>query len=497
MFFRFLSVLSLSLLLTASALRADVSCAKIFGDHMVLQREKPLRIWGTADAGERILVEFAGQRERCTTDRDGNWSVTFKALKASSTPRVLSVTGKNKLSFSDVLVGEVWICSGQSNMEKPIGERPNQKPTDRYKEELDKATHPLVRLYQVPRSGKLVPPKPGYVWLECNADNLNAMWFSAVGYFFACELNRVLQVPVGIIHSSYSGTRIEPWISPEGYAPYPQLRPFADSALSGQKYDDVEASSLYKTMIKPLAPLSICGFLWYQGESNCINADGPAYTLKMRALIEGWRNAFQDKRLPFYYVHLAPYAYSKRKGPKALSPEALPLLWEAQVKALEIPYTALVPTLDITADVNDIHPTNKKEVGLRLARLALSESYALPDIDWACPIFRKSRVKGGKIIASFSNAKGLKTRDGKAPSHFFIAGKDRCFVPATAVIQRTSVIVSSSDVPEPVALRFAWDESAMPNLMNDAGLPALPFRTDNWPIESLRKQPASRSDLSN
>jgi sialate O-acetylesterase len=477
-----------------AAARADVSCPIIFSDHMVLQRDRAVPMWGKAEAGEKVTVEFAGQSKSTAADVAGAWRVSLDPLSANAESRTLTVRGTNTLTFTDVLVGEVWFCSGQSNMEKQLGPRRGQKPTDNHEEEIRSADHPLLRLYQVTQRGQPQGKITGLRWLACTPETVVSTEFSAAAYFFGRELQHELGVPVGLIHSSFGGTRIEAWMPPEAFA--------SDSALQdlpNQKYQawvrGVQATELYQSMVAPFVPFALRGFLWYQGETNCMNADHLVYSTKMRALIATWRSAWEIQDAPFYFAQLAPFFYSGQKNwEKHLTPDALPALWEAQVRALDVPHTGLVVTTDLAGNGRDIHPTNKRDVGLRFARLALARTYGRSDVPALSPqllSFNRSWF-GRKITLAFAQGEGLRSRDGQPLTGFTVAGKDRQFHPATAVTVGNRLIVSSRAVPRPVAVRFAWHELAMPNLVNAAGLPAVPFRTDDWPLvlEVAKETPA-------
>ena len=479
----------LLVVLLVSVLRADLALPPIFGDHMVLQRDLPVAVWGTADPGAAVTVRFAGQEKTTTADANDRWLVRLDALPASAEPRELTITSRNQKSeienrkLQDVLVGEVWFCSGQSNMEKQLGPRRGQQPTDNYQEELTRADCPPLRLFQGIPAGK---PKEGdltLVWRPCSAEALTAMEFSAAAYYFGRELVRELGVPVGLIHSSFGGTRIEAWMPPEAFASDPALK-----GLETVPYDawvkGVQATELYASRVAPYVPFTLRGWLWYQGEANVMNAEHLEYAAKMRALIASWRAAWGRPDAPFYFAQLAPFTYSRQKSwKKQLGPDALPAVWEAQAAVLDMPHTGIIPTTDLVANVKDIHPTNKRDVGLRFARLALAETYDKPVAAQPArfqalrrPLFSK------KLELTFTPAAGLRSRDDQPLTHFQIAGDDRKFHPAEAVLKGGKIVVSSLSVPKPVAVRFAWDETANPNLVNAAGLPVLPFRTDNWPL---------------
>jgi len=483
-----------ALFLLAAVLRADVRCGLPFTDHMVLQRDQPVKVWGDSAPGETVTVEFAGRAKTTAAAPDGRWSVALDPLPASAEPRTLIVHGRNTVTFSDVLVGEVWLCSGQSNMEKPLGPRAGQKPTDDYEAEVRRADEPRLRLFQVPWWAEPKAGVTGLRWVPCTPETVVQTEFSAAAYYFGRELVRALGVPVGLIHSSFGGTQIEAWMPAAAFASDPALRDLIHVHYFAW-VKGVQPTELYQSMITPLVPYTLRGFLWYQGESNVMQADGALYTAKQRALIASWRAAWGEPDAPFYYVQLAPFDYSRwDKFAKLLTPEALPLFWAAQAAGLAVPHTGMVVTTDLVRDFHDIHPTDKRDVGLRLARLALADTYGRRDLLAVSPQFAGMRVLGGgRMELTFRDAgAGLASRDGQPLTDFTIAGADRKFVPATAAIAGADrVIVSSPAVAEPAAVRFGWDETAHPNLVNSAGLPAVPFRTDAWPVIAERPRPVA------
>ena len=526
-----LSILTLNslyamVLILASALAlptfADVRLPKIFGDHMVLQRDSPLPIWGWAEPGEQVSVEFLGQINSTSANAQGEWKVELLPVKAKAGgPHTLTVTGTNSVKLQDVLVGEVWLCSGQSNMEMGVGLCLNPEA------EIAAATHPQIRLFQIPRKLNAEPQKDVEAdWHLCTPETIaKGGWggFSAAAYYFGRHLQRELDVPIGLIQAAWGGTRIEPWIPPAGFAAAPamsdiyeqlQLRnPRSDlyKERLGGVLDEVEAwlnaartarqseapvpemptyppellppngpqqpAVLYNAMIHPLVPFALRGAIWYQGESN--HTEGMLYTEKMKALIEGWRSLWPGGAFPFYYVQIAPFSY----GDEPLS--ILPKFWEAQTAALEIPHTGMVVIHDV-GDLDDIHPKNKQEVGRRLALVALAKTYG-QELIYSGPLYRSLRIKGDKIHLRFDNGGGgLKTRDGAAPDHFAVIDQERGgFVTANARIVGDEIVVSAPGVENPVAVRFAWHKLAEPNLVNAAGLPAVPFRAGTVPQRDL------------
>lgn len=475
--------------LLAATLRADFACAPLFGDHMVLQRDLPVPVWGTAAAGTVVTVRFAGQEKSTTADAGGRWVVRLDPLSASAEPRELAVTASRRetkievLKFGDVLVGEVWFCSGQSNMEKPLGPRSGQRPTDGYEAELARAACPTLRLFQVPHHARAKAGDGTMAWFASDAAALMQSKFSAAAYYFGRELQRELGVPVGLVHASFGGTRIEAWMPPGAFAADPALRDLPRHPYPAW-VKGVQAAELYGSMVAPFVPFAVRGFLWYQGEANVMNAEHLDYARKQRALIRAWREAWDLPAAPFYFAQLAPFAYSRQKNwPKQLTPLALPALWEAQLATLDLPGTGIIPTADLAGDGRDIHPTDKREVGRRFARLALTATYGR-DLPGRAPRVKSIQRHGPAAFrVEFEHGEGLRTTDPQAtPGSFEIAGPDRVFHPAAARIEGRSIEVSSASAGEAVALRFAWDELAMPNLVNAAGLPVLPFRSDDWPV---------------
>jgi sialate O-acetylesterase len=483
--------------INAAAPEAQVSVAvplalqlpSVFGDNMVLQQNQRVPVWGWSKPGTEVTVKFAGQVKHVRADSEGRWEVRLNLLKASSQPADLVVEAGETETFTNILVGEVWLCSGQSNMEKPIGKQPGQKPCFNSEQELAAADFPEIRLFKAHTALAAVPQKDVTKpsgWQGCNSNSLEAIKFSAAGYFFGREIHNQLKVPVGLVESSWGGTRIEPWTPPVGFK---LVRPLADLAgpLSAtNKLSNTTPMAIYNAMIAPLAHFAIRGVLWYQGESNCMGQqpDGAAYTDKMEALIRGWRKVWNEGDFPFYYVQIAPFKYFSGKKQYVFSSDALPELWEAQTHALRIPNTGMVVTTDLADDVGNIHPRNKQDVGKRLALIALNKTYGWKNIVCSGPMYKKIKIRGNQAVLSFNDIDGgLVSKDGQPPTWFTVAGADGKFVTAEAVITNGTVVVFSPDVAKPVAVRFAWSEIAQPNLFNQAGLPAVPFRTDQLNAE--------------
>lgn len=474
------------------SLAFGVTLPLVFGDQMVLQAGQSVPIWGWAKLGESITVTFAGQKKQTTvTAVDGRWEVRLDPLAVSELPRELIITGKETVTFKDVLVGEVWLCSGQSNMQKPLGKWRGQPITTiNYEQELADANYPLIRLMKVKVSEKETPSNdldtvqhpvqdyPWAGWVKCTPSSLDDIKFSAVGYFFAKKLFKELKTPIGVIEASAGGSHIEGWTPPFGFAMDTALSDFVKAAQTPKvSYKGTRITTLFNGMIYPIIPFAISGILWYQGESNLLKDDGAIYTNKMIALIKSWRAEWK-KNLPFYFVQLPPLQYSTRVT-QVHVPMAEPIFWEAQTAVLKLPNTGMVVTTDV-GDLKNIHPPHKKEVGERLALWALAKTYKRKDVEPSGPFYRSVEFKGANAVLHFDHiGGGLISRDGQALNWFTIAGCECKYYPATASISGETVVVSCPQVTKPMYVRFAWDETANPNFFNKAGLPAVPFRTNN------------------
>lgn len=462
-------IAALAMILSASSASADVSLPKIFGDHMVLQQQTEAPIWGKAEKGEKVTVTLGEAKAETTAGDDGKWSVRIKTPKATSEALTLVVEGKNKVEFKDVLAGEVWICSGQSNAEWSVAQSANPQ------EEAANAKYPQIRLVKVQHNAAKEPQEDvNAAWAVCSPES--APNFSAIGYFFARKLHEELNVPVGIISTNWGGTIAEAWTSKATLESDADFAPILERAANFQPGNPNQASVLYNGMIHPIIPYAVGGAIWYQGESNRSRAQ--QYAKLFPAMIGDWRKLWKQGDFPFYFVQLAPYKYDKNRD--ALE---LPELWEAQTKTLTASKnTGMAVTTDI-GDLADIHPKNKQDVGLRLALWALAKDYGQKDLVYSGPLYESHAVEGNKIRVKFKHATGLQAKSGE-PQLFTIAGEDMKFVPAKAVIDGETVVVSSDEVAKPVAVRYGWSEWAEPeqyNLFNKAGLPASPFRTDDFP----------------
>jgi sialate O-acetylesterase len=494
-------------------LHAEVRVADIFGDHMVLQQQQKIRIWGWADAKEAVTVTIGSNRATAEPDAAGRWQVEFPPMTASKTPSTITIQGSNTIEIKDVLVGEVWLCSGQSNMEWTVAI--SAKP----QEEIAAAKHPLIRHIKIPLVQSNVPLDHfASTWQVCSPET--AANFTACGYYMARHLQKELDVPVGLVNSSWGGTRIEPWTPPVGFERVESLQWIHQSVIgrtpgtpsyrerlsaylraieewtvkakASVDKNEILAPSpsypaeltpygsnqdptmLYNGMIHALVGFPIRGAIWYQGESN--HEEGMLYLEKMKALIQGWRTLWGQGDFPFYYVQIAPFRYGDR------DPAMLARFWEAQAAAQSIPKTGMVVINDI-ATIDDIHPPNKQDVGYRLALLALRNDYGRKDLVANSPEVEAVEPMGNRLKVRFKNTGGsLKTRDGKSPSHFEIIGAGSGgFQVATATIEGDAVVLTSERVAAPVAFRYAWNMLAEPNLAGSTGLPVGACRGGNIP----------------
>jgi len=493
--------------------RTQVLLAPPFSDHAVLQSGRPVPVWGSAGPGDAVAVTFRGQTERTVAGRDGRWSVTLEPLAPSSDPADLVVAGQGTVTVHDVVVGEVWLCSGQSNMEYTVNNGGSTYRVDNAEAEMAAANYPLIRQLRVEHAVAASPATNARTggWQAASPKTVGE--FTAVGYFFARDIHRALGVPVGIILSSWGGTTIESWMSdaarastsvagtldarwkeamgewpPERVARYP-----ADMAAWQKAEAEAEAAhrknpipwpqppasddsparpgGLFNAMIAPLEPCAMRGILWYQGESNVGHA--AEYAELLNTLIRSWRAGLGQGDLPFYFVQLASFGDRSE-----LTDRGWARLREAQAQVLGAPATGMAVAID-NAKPENVHPTNKQDVGTRLALVAKARVYGLP-VECSGPVFAGEMREGKALRVRFTSAGPRLVARGGALKALEIAGKDRVFHPAAAEIDGDTLLVSSPEVGEPAAVRYAWINAPEASLYNDAGLPAAPFRSDNW-----------------
>ncbi|WP_146088812.1 sialate O-acetylesterase [Neolewinella xylanilytica] len=505
------------LLLSAASLSAELRLPDVFTDHMVLQRDQPVPVWGKASAGATITVRFAKQTVQAVANQEGHWKLMLNPMEASAEPATLSVSGDGSLELEDVLVGEVWLCTGQSNMQWRLLESAGGA------EAIAAADFPEIRLFNVSRSvafgreeGQLAS------WELISPETVPE--FSGIGYFFGTDLYRRLGIPIGLINASYGGSQAEAW-TPRSYlaadtallptiereAVWAAERPrvqaefdramvewesartaAAESGVPAPRRPRVPdalrdyriAGSIYRNMIEPLIPFAIRGALWYQGESNEERAE--QYEGLLTTMIRSWREKWEQGDYPFAIVQLPNF----RAVAEAPEDEAWSHLRDRQRRVAEtVPNTGLIVTIDL-GEADDIHPPNKADVGLRLSRWALADVYG-QEIVAGGPRFQRAEFTDGEAVLYFDRVgEGLTTSDGAAPAEFAVAGSDGTWDWAEAeIVAKDKIIVRSAAIDRPVAVRYAFNRNpARPNLTNDSGVPASPFRTDDFtgPTHGLR-----------
>jgi sialate O-acetylesterase len=511
--------------LTAGVCTAAPRVATIFGDHMVLQRDQSVPVWGWAEPEEEVRVSFAGQEVKAVTAATGKWTATLEAMAASKEARAMTIisAGMEKpVVLSDVLVGDVWICSGQSNMEWPL------QRVAQGKAEVAAANYPHIRHIKI-RGGLSAVPLPNIhgAWQVCTPQTAGG--FTAVGFFFGRYLQKELDVPIGLIGSNWGGTMIEPWTPPIGFRKVPELKtisqsvdaldpatevgrvahlkqiadlkawiPEAEQAITrGEAPQPMPAlpvpakgnrapTQIFNTRIHPLIPFGVRGAIWYQGESN--GSEGDIYYHKMRALISGWRTLWGDD-FPFYFVQLANFG---KPNDRPAGGDGYAKIRDAQRRCLSIPKTGMAVIIDI-GEAGNIHPANKQDVGARLALWALANEHGHEGLVHSGPLYKSHAIEDGSIRVEFDHvASGLMVGEkvGLEPvveveegtlERFSVAGQDKVWQWADAVIEDDAVLVSCPAVLQPVAVRYAFSHNPLGcNLYNAEGLPASPFRTDDW-----------------
>lgn len=496
----------------ASSARADVKLPGIFSDHMVLQKNIAAPVWGWADPGEKITVTIAGQTKKATADASGNWKLKLGKL-ATDSPLTLTVAGHNTIVIEDVLVGEVWLGSGQSNMQLPVNE-----VTNAWKEKAN-AKFPQIRMFTVPRVPATTPQTNcGGKWLVCAPETVGG--FSAAAYFFGRELHQQLGVPVGLINSSYGGTPIEAWTSMDRMKAKPELapvlkrwqetlHPFNEKESQAQyaraletwtnnaaklkaegktvpprpkksgnpRLDPKYPANLFNGMISPIIPYAIHGAIWYQGENNAASDLAKLYSIQLALMIKDWRQRWDEGDFPFAWVQL-PNFHPRTTKVVETNYNNWCVVREEMLKTLAVKNTGMAITVDV-GEANNIHPKNKQAVGHRLALWALAKVYGKV-VPYSGPLPAGQKIKSDEIILTFKHTDGgLVSKDGDLKG-FAIAGEDHHWVTAIARIEGDKVIVSSPEVKSPKAVRYAWAANPDCNLFNGAGLPASPFRTDDW-----------------
>ena len=483
---------------------ADVKLNSLFSDNVVLQRNMEVPVWGWADEGEKVTLEFAGQSVS-TVAKNGKWMLKLKPMKENSQPQEMIVKGNNTLKIKNILIGEVWICSGQSNMEWALSR------TIGGEEAVANSTNDQLRLCVIPHNVQMKP-----------VDNVNAKWElsgpkstkmnSAVGYYFMSKLQKELNVPVGMLEVAFGGTVIESWMSQEALNAMPNKDKNMDLATMKAEYDANElklkpikdawlravdsckinklpapprptvlpsefkgATTIYNGEVCPIVPFAVKGIAWYQGESNAYVNRAETYYDLLPAMIKLWRNDWKRPELPFIIFQITP---NRKPQTDPNEKSGIAILQEAQLKAFQtVPNTALVITMDVAE--SDVHYKNKQPIGERAVKAALNLAYG-KNVEYCGPIYKSMKIDGNKIVVDFTHATSGLTQKGDTLKGFVIAGIDKKFYFADAQIKGNTVIVSSKDVPQPVAVRYGWADFPAVNLFNKEGIPASPFRTDDW-----------------
>lgn len=452
-------------LLACISLKAQLRLPVVFDDHMVIQQKTAMPIWGWARPSQHVTINVSWDTTTIKTKADPGtfWKAAINTPVGGGPHTITIKAGNDVLTLEDILSGEVWLASGQSNMEWSMNASADGKPM------INEVNDPNIRLFHIPKSAASTLQIHGEgEWKICNRETVGE--FSAVAYFFGKKLNESLNVPIGLINASWGGTPAEVWLPKEVVEANDLLSESAKKLNVNQPWSPVEPGVVFNSMINPIVPFPIAGVLWYQGETNTSAPD--TYKLLMENLIKEWRNKFQQE-LPFYYVQIAPYSGYNNA-------ESGTLIREQQVKMLEIPKTGMVVISDLVDDVADIHPKYKKTVGERLANVALADTYGKTNIVYRSPLYKSMKIEKNKIRIAFDNVPtGLEGKGGDL-TEFIIAGEDKKFYTAKAKIDKGTVVVSSKEVKDPVAVRFAWGNGAIPNLFSKEGLPVSSFRTDSW-----------------
>lgn len=485
------------------SITAQIKLPSLVGDNMVLQQKTNINLWGWASPNEKISIQLEWQKEPIETvaNPQGNWKVSAKTPEGGKKAYSITLEGTNKITLRNILIGEVWVCSGQSNMFFPVGKQEGTWKTGvkNYEEEIKNANYPDIRLFTVALNAS---PKPlenvEGSWKICSPNTIDT--FSAVAYFFGRDIYKKLQIPIGLISSSWGGTKAEAWTSQKVLEENPEFLSILETDAKNEKlhqeklenyYSNLKKERiannndlsktelkkpkkeenktsyvLYNAMLHPLINYTIKGVIWYQGESNSESAF--LYRSLFPAMVQNWRSDWQQGDFPFYYVQITPHRSQN------------PAIREAQLMSLKsIPSTGMVVTTDV-GEATNIHPIDKQTVGKRLALLARAKDYGEKELVFSGPIYNRMQIKKQQAQLYFDYAgSGLKT-NGSPLTEFEIAGADKVFYPAEAKIKNKTVIVSSPKVKKPLAVRFAWKAIPEPNLFNNEGLPASPFRTDDW-----------------
>lgn len=447
---------------------AKIFLPAVYSNHMVLQQNAKVKIWGWSEVGEKVTINTSWDTVTYKAEGDAyaKWQTTLHTPAAGGTYTITVKGTYNTITIEDVLIGEVWLASGQSNMEM------NTYWGMPYEEEVKKATNEQIRFFHIGKSSSPFPQEDVRAqWVVCSPEAMKG--FSTVAYFFGKKLNEEKHIPVGLIAASWGGTPAEVW-TPEDAVLNDSILKAEAAKLTETKWWPVKPAYNYNAMIAPLTNFTIAGAIWYQGESN--TKASQTYQRLFTTMITAWRKKWNSD-FPFYYVQIAPFSYE--------TTNICALLREAQTKCLVLKKTGMVVTSDLVDNINDIHPKLKKEVGERLANWALAETYGVTGIKYKSPVYKLMQVEKDKIRISFYDADGGFAIKGTAATDFYIAGADKNFIPAQVKIDGSTIVVWAKEIKTPVAVRFGFSNTAMPNLFSKDGLPVNLFRTDDWEVETV------------
>lgn len=451
------------------SVKAEIKLPTFFASGMVLQQQTNARIWGKADPNKKVTVSTSWDKKKysTTSDGDGKWKLSV-ATTAAGGPYNIVISDGKALTLTNVMLGEVWLCSGQSNMEMAMKGYSGQ-PVEGSTLDILNSENSQIRLYTAPRKASFEPQSDiAASWQEAKPETVRD--FSATAYYFGRLLQQSLKVPVGLVNISWGGSKIEAWMTKEMLSDFPQTVIPPKTEISSLKDPQHVPTILYHGMMHPFVGYTIKGVLWYQGESNRHNPD--EYPALFRTMIKSWRNAWNQKdTLPFYYCQIAPYIYDSKVNSA--------LIREAQAKVANDPHVGMAVLMD-TGEKNIIHPAKKREAGERLAFLALSKTYQKKGIDSESPAFKNIEIKGNEVTVNFTKAPQGIYAPNTESKLFMLAGDDKVFHPAKAIVNRTKIIVTSQAVPNPVAVRYAFESFVVGDLFGTNGLPVSSFRSDNW-----------------
>ena len=452
--------------ITVSVSRSEVRLPSVLSNNMVLQQQSRVSLWGWCDPGEkvRVTVSWDGQADSAKGDRDGRWKLLV-ATPSAGGPYTITIKGWNTIVLDNILIGEVWVCSGQSNMEmNETWGLPDVR------QDLPACYNPDIRFFHVPRTTAMAPQDNcSGQWTACDSNTLKQ--FSAVAYFFGKRLNKEMNVPIGLIEVAWGGTPAEVW-TPAGLIEGDDI--MRTAAGKQKPYDGwpYKPGYCYNAMIAPLTSFSIAGAIWYQGEAN-VSAPS-SYGRLLTTMIASWRQAWRMP-LPFYYVQIAPFTYGVK--------DQAAVLREQESLVQHVENTGMVVISDLVDDTTNIHPKNKHDVGARLAAWALANTYHRRGLVYKSPAYSGMEIRNDNIVITCSDAADGLTVKGGQVKELFMAGEDRVFKPATARIEGNRLVISAAGIKKPVAVRYQFDNAGIGNVSGKDGLPLAPFRTDDWPID--------------